>query len=82
MSVSGIRSPIRSIASTSTLSLIHIFPPSDRCKPIIEALLAYPDAGTEADHLEIFRGVAQICLLYTSDTLRGQAETEENEAYE
>ena len=37
-----------------------MFPPSDRCKPIIEALLAYPDAGTEADHLEIFRGVAQI----------------------
>jgi hypothetical protein len=37
-----------------------MFPPSDRSKPIIEALLAYPDAGTEADHLEIFRGVAQI----------------------
>ncbi len=26
-----------------------MFPPSDRCKPIIKALLAYPDAGTEAD---------------------------------
>ena len=37
-----------------------MFPPSDRCKPIIEALLAYPDAGTEADHLEVFRGVAQV----------------------
>ena len=37
-----------------------MFPPSDRCKPIVKALLAYPDAGTEADHLEIFRGVAQI----------------------
>ena len=37
-----------------------MFPPSDRCKPIVEALLAYPDAGTEADHLEVFRGVAQI----------------------
>ena len=37
-----------------------MFPPSDRCKPIVKALLAYPDAGTEADHLEVFRGVAQI----------------------
>lgn len=37
-----------------------MFPPSDRSKPIVKALLAYPDAGTEADHLEIFRGVAQI----------------------
>ena len=37
-----------------------MFLPSDRCKPIVKALLAYPDAGTEADHLEIFRGVAQI----------------------
>ena len=37
-----------------------MFPPSDRCKPIVKALLAHPDAGTEADHLEIFRGVAQI----------------------
>ena len=37
-----------------------MFPPSDRCKPIIEALLAYPDTGTEANHLEIFRGVAQV----------------------
>ena len=37
-----------------------MFPPSDRCKPIVKALLAYPDAGTKADHLEVFRGVAQI----------------------
>ena len=37
-----------------------MFPPSDRCKPVVKALLAYPDAGTEANHLEIFRGVAQI----------------------
>ena len=37
-----------------------MFPPSDRSKPIVKALLAYPDAGTEADHLEVFRGVAQI----------------------
>ena len=37
-----------------------MFPPSDRCKPIVKALLAYPDAGTEAEHLEIFRGVAQV----------------------
>ena len=37
-----------------------MFPPSDRSKPIVKALLAYPDAGTEANHLEIFRGVAQI----------------------
>ena len=37
-----------------------MFPPSDRCKPIVKALLAYPDAGTEADHLEVFRSVAQI----------------------
>ena len=37
-----------------------MFPPSDRSKPIVKALLAYPDAGTEANHLEVFRGVAQI----------------------
>ena len=37
-----------------------MFPPSDRCKPIVKALLAYPDAGTEADHLEVLRGVAQV----------------------
>ena len=37
-----------------------MFPPSDRCKPIVEALLAYPDAGTEANHLEVLRGVAQV----------------------
>ena len=35
-------------------------PPSDRCKPIVKALLAYPDAGTEANHLEVLRGVAQV----------------------
>ena len=37
-----------------------MFPLSDRCKPIVKALFAYPDADTEADHLEVFRGVAQI----------------------
>ncbi len=37
-----------------------MFPSSDRSKPIVKALLAYPDAGTEADHLKVFRGVAQI----------------------
>ena len=37
-----------------------MFPPSDRSKPIVKALLAYPDAGTEADHLEVLRGVAQV----------------------
>ena len=26
----------------------------------LELCCAYPDAGTEADHLEVFRGVAQI----------------------
>ena len=25
-----------------------MFPPSDRCKPIVKALLAYPDAGKRA----------------------------------
>ena len=37
-----------------------MFPPADRIEPIVKALLAYPDAGTEADHLEVLRGVAQV----------------------
>ena len=38
----------------------HRLPPSDRCKPVIEALLVHPDAGADAQHPEIFRGVAQV----------------------
>ena len=38
----------------------HRLPPSDRRKPVVEALLVHPDAGTNAQHPEILRGVAQV----------------------
>ena len=38
----------------------HRLPPSDRRKPVVETLLVHPDAGADAQHPEIFRGVAQV----------------------
>ena len=38
----------------------HRLPPSDRRKPVVEALLVHPDAGADAQHPEILRGVAQV----------------------
>ena len=38
----------------------HRLPPSDRCKPVVEALLVYPDTGADAQHPKILRGVAQV----------------------
>ena len=35
-------------------------PPSDRRKPVVETLLVHPDAGADAQHPEILRGVAQV----------------------
>ena len=38
----------------------HRLPPSDRRKPVVETLLFHPDAGADAQHPEILRGVAQV----------------------
>ena len=38
----------------------HRLPPSDRRKPVVEALLVYPDTGADAQHPKILRGVAQV----------------------
>ena len=38
----------------------HRLPPSDRRKPVVEALLVHPNAGADAQHPEILRGVAQV----------------------